>query len=125
MVQRPVAEITTPEVVIVLDAVAKLGHHETVSRLRSTAKRIFSHGRSRGLLTSNPAADLNDAFTAPKATPRPALTDPAAVAELLRRIDAYAGKGPLSHRRHGLLDHDPALRARLPHHRLDAAQLRT
>jgi integrase len=92
---RPVAEITTPEVVAVLDAVAKTGHHETVSRLRSTAKRIFSHGRSRGVCTSNPAADLNDAFTAPKAKPRPALTDPAAVAELLRRIDAYAGKGPL------------------------------
>src|SRR5580704_7442196 len=70
-------------------------HHETVSRLRSTAKRIFSHGRSRGVCMSNPAADLNDAFTAPKAKPRPALTDPAAVAELLRRIDAYAGKGPL------------------------------
>ena len=41
------------------------------------------------------AADLKDVLTSPRSTPRPGLTDPAAVGKLCRAIDGYAKKGTL------------------------------
>lgn len=89
---RPVTEVETPDLLKAITKIAAAaGHHETASRLRSTASRIFAFGVGGGACGSNPAASLGGALTAPKTKSRPGLTDPAEVGELLRRIDAYKG----------------------------------
>jgi hypothetical protein len=63
--------------------------------MRSTASRVFQFGIGAAYCTSDPTRDLKEALTkAPKkGDPRPALTDPDDVGELMRRIEVY-GCGP-------------------------------
>ena len=70
-------------------------HYETVSRMCTLASQVFRFGIWNGYCKRDAAADLKGAFTSPQSKPRPGLTDAAAVGELCRAIDGYAGKGPL------------------------------
>jgi integrase len=64
----------------------------TVGRLRSTASRVFQFGGAL-YCNSDPTRDLKHALTkAPKGNPRPALTDPDDVGDLMRRIEVYDAK---------------------------------
>jgi integrase len=61
--------------------------------MRSTASRVFQFGIGATYCTSDPTRDLKEALTkAPKGDPRPALTDPDDVGELMRRIEVYDAK---------------------------------
>jgi Phage integrase family len=61
--------------------------------MRSTASRVFQFGIGAAYCTSDPTRDLKEALTkAPKGDPRPALTDPDDVGELMRRIEVYDAK---------------------------------
>jgi integrase len=88
---RAVADIEPPEILDVLRKVEARGHHETVSRLRSTCSRIFKHGIASGKCRRDPAADIRGALTAPKVAHRPAIIDPTAIGALMRAIDGYDG----------------------------------
>jgi integrase len=90
---RPVCEIEPPELLTALRRVEARGRYYTVGRLRSTASRVFQFGVGAGYCTSDPTRDLKGALTkAPKGNPRPALTDPDDVGELMRRIEVYDAK---------------------------------
>jgi len=91
--KRVLSEIEAPELLEVLRKVEAQGLHETTKRLRSTASAVFRYGIASGACKRDPAADLKDALTSVKATPRPAITDPAGVGELLRAIEGY--KNPI------------------------------
>ena len=55
--------------------------------------RVFQFGIGAAYCTSDPTRDLKEALTkAPKGNPRPALTDPDDVGELMRRIEVYDAK---------------------------------
>ena len=69
------------------------GRYYTVGRLRSTASRVFQFGVGASHCSSDPTRDLKHALTkAPKGNPRPALTDPDDVGDLMRRIEVYDAK---------------------------------
>ena len=87
---RPVDEIEPPELLTALRKVEARGRYYTVSRLRSTASRVFQYGIGASYCSSDPTRDLKHALTAGhKRQPRPALTDPADVGQLMRRIEVY------------------------------------
>ncbi len=91
--ERPLCEIEPPELLTALRRVEARGRYYTVGRLRSTASRVFQFGIGASYCTSDPTRDLKHALTkAPKSNPRPALTDPDDVAELMRRIEVYDAK---------------------------------
>ena len=90
---RPLCEIEPPELLTALRRVEARGRYYTVGRLRSTASRVFQFGIGASYCSSDPTRDLKEALTkAPKGNPRPALTDPDEVGELMRRIEVYAAK---------------------------------
>jgi integrase len=90
---RPLCEIEPPELLAALRRVEARGRYYTVGRLRSTASRVFQFGIGASYCSSDPTRDLKEALTkAPKGNPRPALTAPDDVAELMRRIEVYDAK---------------------------------
>jgi len=89
----PMCEIEPPELLTAMRRVEARGRYYTVGRLRSTASRVFQFGIGASYCSSDPTRDLKHALTkAPKANPRPALTDPDDVGDLMRRIEVYDAK---------------------------------
>jgi integrase len=88
---RPINEVTAPELLKVLRKVEAQGKHEAVARLRSAASRIFRYGIATGKCERDVAADLRGATTSAVSTPRAAITDPAGIGELMRKIDTLDG----------------------------------
>ena len=86
---KMLSEIEAPDLLDVLRRVEDGGKHETVSRLRDTASKVFRFGIASGRCKRDPAADLRGALTSPVATPRAAIIDEAGVGEMLRAIDGY------------------------------------
>jgi integrase len=90
---RPLCEIEPPDLLTAMRRVEARGRYYTVGRLRSTASRVFQFGIGASYCGSDPTRDLKHALTkAPKANPRPALTDPDEVGDLMRRIEVYDAK---------------------------------
>jgi integrase len=88
---RPVAEITAPEVLSVLRRVEARGRYETARRLRSTCGMVFRYAVATGRAERDPSVDLRGALTAPKVIHRSTIVDPADVGALLRAIEDYDG----------------------------------
>jgi integrase len=88
---RPVSEITAPEVLSVLRRVEGRGHYETARRLRSTCGTVFRYAIATGRAERDPSADLRGALTSPKVNHRAAIVDPVGIGALLRAIDGYDG----------------------------------
>ena len=88
---RPIAEITAPEVLAVLRKVEARGRYETARRLRSTCGIVFRYAIATGRADRDPSLDLRGALTAPKVVHRAAIVDPAEIGALLRAIDDYDG----------------------------------
>jgi integrase len=89
---RHVAEIRPVEVLAVLRKVEKRGRYESARRLRATMGAVFRYAVATGRAEIDPTTALQGALITPKSTPRPALTDPAAVGALLRAIDSFDGQ---------------------------------
>ena len=88
---RPVTEITAPELLAVLRKVEPRGRYETARRLRSTCGMVFRYAIATGRAERDPSADLRGALTAPKVNHRAAIVDPAGIGALLRAIEDYDG----------------------------------
>ena len=91
--ERPLNEITAPELLRVLRKVEAAGLHETVARLRSIASRIFRYGIATGRCDRDVAGDLRGATTTAVSTPHAAIVDPAGIGELMRKIDSSVDGG--------------------------------
>ena len=92
--ERPIAEITAPEILAVLQKVEASGLYETAKRLRSTIGQVFRFGVATGRVTHDPTFALRGALTAPKVKHRAAITEAKAFGELLRAIDGYETWNP-------------------------------
>ena len=88
---RPIAEITAPELLSVLRKAEAGGRFETARRLRSTCGMVFRYAIATGRGERDPSVDLRGALTAPKVTHRPAIVDPADIGALLRAVEDYDG----------------------------------
>ena len=89
---RPIAEITAPELLVVLRKVEARGRYETANRLRSTLGTIFRYAIATGRAQRDVASDLRGALITPKVNHHAAITDAKGVGALLRAIDGYDGQ---------------------------------
>jgi len=89
--ERPVAEITAPELLLLLRRVEARGRYETARRLRSTCGMVFRYAIATARAERDPSVDLRGALTAPKPVHRAAIIEPEAIGALLRALDAYDG----------------------------------
>jgi integrase len=94
LAERPIADITAPELLAVLRKVEVRGRYETARRLRSTCGMVFRYAIATGRAERDPSADLRGALTAPKVTHRAAIVDPSGIGALLRAIEGYDGHAP-------------------------------
>lgn len=89
---RPIAEITAPELLVVLRKVEARGRYETANRLRSTLGTIFRYAIATGRAQRDVAFDLRGALITPKVNHHAAITDAKEVGALLRAIEGYEGQ---------------------------------
>src|SRR5262249_36572667 len=89
--ERPIAEITAPEILLLLRRIEMRGKYETARRLRSTCGMVFRYAIATGRAERDPSADLRGALAAPKVIHRAAIIEPNAIGGLLRAIDDHGG----------------------------------
>lgn len=89
---RPIGEISAPDVLRCLRKVEARGTHETARRLRSTIGTVFRFAVAAGNASQDPTYALKDALIRPTAVPRAAITEPIELGKLLRAIDGYNGQ---------------------------------
>lgn len=88
---RPIAQITAPEVLKVLQVAEAKGQYETAKRLRATMSRVFRFAVATVRAPGDPAAALTGALTNVPVVHRAAVTDPEKVGALMRAIKDYPG----------------------------------
>jgi integrase len=88
---RPITEITPPELLKVLRRIEERGAVESAHRLRNYCSAIFRYAIVTGRAERDASADLRGALPPSVTQHRAAITDPNAIAALLRAIDGYQG----------------------------------
>jgi integrase len=88
---KPIAEVTTPEVLAMLRRIEERGVPYTAHRLRGTCSQIFRYAVATGRAERDPTNDLKGALAPVKTTHRAATTEPKEFAPLLRMIIGYQG----------------------------------
>jgi integrase len=88
---RPIKEITAPDILTVLRTVESRGKLETTKRLRATVGQVFRYAVATGRADADPTGALAGAIAAPVARHRAAIVAPEAFGALLRAIATYEG----------------------------------
>ncbi len=88
---RPIADLTPPDVLSVLQRIEKTGHLETAHRVRVLIGQVMRYAIGTGRAERDIAADLRDALPATQVKHHAAVTDPIQLGALLRAIDGYDG----------------------------------
>lgn len=89
--QRPIAEITAPELLQVIRRIEERGAIETAHRVLSNCGEVFRYAIATGRAERDVAADLRGALQPAIKKHLAAVTEPKRVGELLRMIDGYQG----------------------------------
>jgi integrase len=89
---RPVAKITAPELLAVLQKIEARGTYETARRLRSTCGMVFRYAIATGRAERDPSVDLRGALTTPQVKHRATIIEPTAIGALLRAIEGFDGQ---------------------------------
>lgn len=88
---RPIREILPPEILSVARRVESRGAIETAHRLVGNVGMVFRYAVASGLADSDPTRDLRGALSPTNEKHHASITDPKAVADLLRTIESYSG----------------------------------
>ena len=91
LANRPVAEITPPELLEVLRRAERRGKHTLANEARALAGRIFRYAIATQRADRDIAADLQGALLVPKRGGHSAITEPKALGKLLETIEGYHG----------------------------------
>jgi len=89
--ERPIADITAPEILLLLRRIEARSKYETAGRLRSTCGMVFRYAIATARAERDPSADLRGALTTPTVIHRAAIIEPNAIGSLLRAIGGYGG----------------------------------
>jgi integrase len=89
---RPIAEITAPELLAVLRGIERRGRFETAKRLRSISGTVFRYAIATGRAERDPSADLRGALTVHQVNHRATIVEPKAIGALLRAIEEFEGQ---------------------------------
>jgi integrase len=90
LMPRPISDITPVEILTVLRAVEKRGHHETAHKLRGIIGEACRYAIATGRATSDPTRDLRGALINVPARPRDAIVDPEGFGALMRAVASHA-----------------------------------
>ncbi len=88
---RPIAEITAPELLAVLRRIETRGAVETAHRAHQNCGQVFRYAVATGRAERDPSQDLRGALPPTKERHHPSITDPKAIGALLRAADGYQG----------------------------------
>ena len=88
---RSVKEITSSELLTVLRRIEERGAVDTAHRAKQNCGQVFRYAVATGRAEGDPSVALRGALPPPKEGHFPSITDPKAIGELLRAIDAYSG----------------------------------
>lgn len=88
---KPIADITAPDVLEAIKRIEKLGILETAHRALQTTGQVFRYAVQTGRAVRDVTADLKGALPPTSTSHMASFTDPKDVAELLRAIDGFKG----------------------------------
>jgi integrase len=88
---RPINQITSPELLMALRKVEARGAVDMAHRARQTAGQVFRYAIATGRCERDPSADLRGALKSKTKRHYAAITDPTEAGKLLVAIDAYTG----------------------------------
>jgi integrase len=88
---RPINEVTPPELLTVLRRIESRGALETAHRVLANCGQIFRYAVATGRAERNQAADLRGALPPVMGTHFASITEPNQIGELLRKINGYKG----------------------------------
>lgn len=88
---KPIADITTPQILEVIKRIEKLGILETAHRALQTSGQVFRYAVQTGRAIRDITADLKGALPPSRTVHMASFTEPSEVAELLRAIDGFKG----------------------------------
>jgi integrase len=88
---QPLSDVSAPALLEVLRRVESRGVRETVHSILQACGQVFRYGVATGRAERNPASDLRGALRPVLVKNMAAITDPAAVGDLMRAIDDYQG----------------------------------
>ena len=89
---RPINNITTQELLSIINKIEARGAIETAHRTKNIVREVYVMAVASGIADRNIAHDLDGALSAkPPVTHRATITDPIKVGGLLRAIDGFAG----------------------------------
>lgn len=88
---KPIADLTAPEVLTAIKRIEHLGILETAHRALQTTGQVFRYAVQTGRAIRDVTADLKGALPPTTTRHMAAFTDPKDVAELLRAIDGFSG----------------------------------
>lgn len=91
---RPIAEITAPELLKVLQRIEERGAPETARRAMQNCSQIFRYAIATARANRDTAADLRGSIARPKVKHRASITDPKKIGGLLKAIEGYEGTFP-------------------------------
>jgi integrase len=89
--ERPIADITPPELLSVLRRTEARGAINTAHRILQICGQVFRYAIATGRATRDPAADLRGALPPDKGGHHAAITEPKAIGSLLRALHDYQG----------------------------------
>ena len=89
--QRPIIELTAPEILRVLRRIEETGALVTAHRIRTVISQVMRYAVATGRADRDPAADLKGAIPPAQEKHMAAITDPVQFGGLLRAIDGYQG----------------------------------
>ncbi|MCJ2188198.1 tyrosine-type recombinase/integrase [Novosphingobium beihaiensis] len=89
---RPIADLTAPEILEVLRKVEARGRYETANRLRGTMGTIFRFAIATGRAQRDITFDLRGALITPKTKHHAAILEPKALGALLRAVEGHDGQ---------------------------------
>ncbi|QOY95723.1 integrase arm-type DNA-binding domain-containing protein [Massilia sp. UMI-21] len=88
---RPIAEITSPELLQVVRKIEARGALETAHRAMSNCGQVFRYAVATGRASRDPSGDLRGALPPVRGEHFAAVTEPEQVGGILRSMDAYQG----------------------------------
>jgi len=89
---RPIAEITAPELLATLRRMESRGIHHTALKVKQYCGQVFRYAIITGRAERDPSADLKGALTPAISKHYATITDPAQIRGLLNAIDDYKGE---------------------------------
>lgn len=89
--ERPVAEITAPEILQTLRRIASRGVLETAHRASGNISQVMRYAIATNRANRDPVPDLKGALPPAQGTNFASITEPKKVAELLRAFDGFSG----------------------------------